>query len=95
MDEQYAEKIYVVYETGEFIWNKAYRTFELALFAVVERINLENQIYTTTPAYEIRPQLPARMEDEYNKKDASAGLLVANINDYEVKICIKEIDLSH
>jgi hypothetical protein len=95
MDKQFGEKIYIIHESGDFLWNKAYASFELALFAVVERIHTENQTYIAMLSCEGSADLPGRMEDDYTKKDACRSVLVANINNYEVKIFIKEIELIH
>ena len=86
------DKIYIVYENDE-IWNLSYKSFETALFHIYKKIEKINEDYKKSPEFAIEPLLPAQMENDYNKKDVEKGILVANINDYDINIRIKEISI--
>jgi hypothetical protein len=84
------DKIYIVYENDD-IWGICYKSFEAALFHVYKKVEKINEDYKKTPDFEIEPLPPAKMEDDYNKKDVEKGILVANVFDYDINIRIKEI----
>jgi hypothetical protein len=84
------DKIYIIYDTNT-IWNIAYISFELALLDVQKKVHQINEQYMKTDQFELTPILPASMEDDYDKSKANNGVIVANVNDYEILIYIKYV----
>jgi hypothetical protein len=84
------DKIYIIYDTNR-IWSIAYISFELALLDVQRKVHQINEQYMKTDQFELNPILPASMEDDFDKSKANNGVIVANINDYEILIYIKYV----
>ncbi len=84
------DKIYIIYDTNR-IWSIAYISFELALLDVQKKVHQINEQYMKTDQFELNPILPASMEDDFDKSKANNGVIVANINDYEILIYIKYV----
>ena len=84
------DKIYIIYDTDK-IWSIAYISFELALLDVQKKVNQINEQYMKTDQFELNPILPATMEDDYDKSNAQNGVIVANLNDYDIMIYIKYV----
>jgi len=82
-------KIYIIYDNTNSIWNKGYTSFELALIEVLKKVNTINEEYKQSEQYQIEPALPANMEDDYDKAKTNSGVMVANIYDYDIQIYIK------
>ena len=84
------DKIYIIYDTHK-IWSIAYISFELALLDVQKKVHQINEQYMKTDQFELTPILPASMEDDFDKSKANNGVIVANINEYEILIYIKYV----
>jgi hypothetical protein len=85
-------EIYIIYDTDSDVWPEAYTSFDVALAVVAKLIDGANEAYKSSKHYEVEPLLPGVME-EFDKKDVKQGILVANINDYDNQIFIKQLSV--
>ena len=85
------DKVYIIYDTTNYVWDKAHRTFDLAMVAVTRRIYSENDRYKKSESYKSEATLPGKMEKKYDLNNIKAGVLVATIEDLDVKVFIKEV----
>jgi hypothetical protein len=83
--------IYVIYDL-EKVWPKAYTNFGEALSLVIKQINIVNDAYFNSEAYNTEPLLPGKIE-EYEMAKVKEGILVANIHDYDEQIFIQELEI--
>jgi hypothetical protein len=81
--------VYVIYDL-EKIWPRAYHSFADAYSLVVKHINMLNKPFIVTSNYYGEP--PASM-DEYDINMVKEGIMVANVDDYDQQIFIKELSL--
>ena len=87
--------IFVIYDTtDDSVWKKAYSSLKAALVAVQERLDEVNKEIMASGNYdkdaweEYGPS--AQMNPAYDRKD---GTFVADINDGDVMIYIKQVKL--
>lgn len=83
--------IYIVYDSENTVWDKAYKTFEEARIYVQKIINDINENYMKSPHFIIGSGLPAHMELNCDKMYVKLGVEVANMYDDGVIIFIKEV----
>ena len=60
-------KIYIIYDNTNSIWNKGYTSFELALIEVLQKVNTINEEYKKSEQYQIEPALPANTVNVFCK----------------------------
>ena len=85
-------EVFIIYDTDCDVWPEAYKTFEAALEVVVNLINRLNEAYKKSLEYQAEPSLPGVL-DTFDTKDVKNGILVANINDYDNQIFIKQLSV--
>lgn len=83
-------EIFIIYDTEDYVWPQAYRSFEEALAVVKKKIDELNEAYRASEDYDEVEPLPGAMDD-YDIKDVKKSILVANMHDYDNQIFIQQL----
>jgi hypothetical protein len=84
-------KIYVIYDSDGFIWERAYTSFESAVEVVTHYLTQKNLYAKRNAAYEDEEERPYRMEKEFTYKDEHGGVMVAHNELEKVSTFIKSV----
>ena len=84
-------KIYVIYKSDGFIWERAYTSFENAVEIVKHYLTQKNLYAKRDGAYEIEEDCPAKMEKEITYKDEQGGFMVAHNELEKISTFVKEL----
>jgi hypothetical protein len=84
-------KIFIIYDSLGFVWERAYRSFDKAILIVKEAVNEQNLCAKYDGAYEDEEDRPANMEKEFTHKDSQGGVMVAHNELEKISIFVKEI----
>lgn len=84
-------KIFVVYDSNGFIWERAYTSFESAIEVVTHYFIQQNLYAKTNGYYEDEEDRPYRMEKEFTYKDEHGGVMVAHSELEKISTFIKSV----
>jgi hypothetical protein len=86
-------KIFIIYDSLGFVWERAYKSFDKAILIVKEAVNEQNLCAKYDGAYEDEEDRPAKMEKEFTYKDEQGGIMVAFNEMDKISIFVKELNL--
>ena len=86
-------KIFVVYDSTGYVWERAYKSFDKAILIVKEAVNEQNLCAKYDGAYEDEEDRPAKMEKEFTYKDEQGGIMVAFNEMDKISIFVKEVTI--
>jgi hypothetical protein len=69
-------KIFIVYDSTGFVWERAHTSFESAVDVVLHYIEQQNRLIVLYGGYE--EDRPAKMEKEFTYRDEQGGIMVAH-----------------
>ena len=84
-------KIFVIYDSDGFIWERAYTSFESAVEVVTHHLTQTNLNAKRNGAYEDEEERPAKMEKEFTYKDEHGGVMVAHNELEKISTFIKSV----
>jgi hypothetical protein len=79
-------KIFIIYDSTGFVWERAHTSFQSAIDVV--SLYVEQQINLTD-----EEEPPAKMEKEFTYKDEQGGVMVAHNEVEKISTFIKELTL--
>ena len=86
-------KIFIIYDSLGFVWERAYKSFDKAILIVKEAVNEQNLCAKYDGAYEDEEDRPAKMEKEFTYKDEQGGVMVAHNELEKISTFVKELTL--
>jgi hypothetical protein len=86
-------KIFIIYDSLGFVWERAYKSFDRAILMVEEAVDEQNLWAKYDGAYEDEEDRPANMEKEFTYKDSQDGVMVAHNELEKISIFVKQLIL--
>ena len=86
-------KIFIIYDSTGFVWERAYKSFDRAILMVKEAVDEQNFWAKCDGAYEDEEDRPANMEKEFTYKDEQGGVMVAHNELEKISTFVKELIL--
>jgi len=86
-------KIFVVYDSSGFVWDRAYTSFQSAIDVVSLYLDQQNRMAMSDGFYEDDDQRPAKMEKDFTYKDDQGGVLVAHDELEKMSTFVKELTI--
>jgi len=86
-------KVFIIYDSTGFVWERSYRSFDKAILMVEEAVNEQNLWAKYDGAYEDEEDRPANMEKEFTYKDSQDGVMVAHNELEKISIFVKQLIL--
>ena len=86
-------KIFVIYDSLGFVWERAYKSFNTAIVVVKAHVDEQNLRAKYDGAYEDEEDRPANMEKEFTYKDEQGGVMVAHNELEKISTFVKELTL--
>jgi hypothetical protein len=86
-------KIFIVYDSTGFVWERAYTSFQSAVDVVSLYLHHQNRLAFADGLYENEEERPAKIEKEFTYKDEQSGIMVAHNELEKISIFVKEITI--
>jgi hypothetical protein len=86
-------KIFIVYDSTGFVWERAYTSFQSAVDVISLYVKEENRSAKFDGYYTNEEDRPVKMEKEFTYKDEQNGTMVAHNELEKISIFVKEITI--